>query len=424
VYTAAAVRLACLALLALLWLHFASTLPQVWDVQVNDFEAYHEAARLVRSGRAAELYRPGGQWFTNLPVVALVLAPLGGLGYADAWRVLWWLELASFAATFALLLAGIARHLGPLSAPRALAAGAVFLCFAPLLRHCLDLGQTTPLAVLLLAGVWCLLRAGRPRTAGLVLGGLCLLKIPPLLLLPVFALRRRLAVCATALAVVAAGVLASWALFGSELLGQWAERVVVGNLGRAQAAFNNRGLDGAFMRLLTDRPLLDWDTVPRPPAVGAAVAGTALALLGLLWWRGGRALAWPRRPPDDSDPRCGSLELELSLGVALMLLVFPIVWIHYYLFLAVPLTLLPFWWLQRGLPLRPAPLLLLALGTWLASGSDVPPNRHYGAHARDPVFRARQSAQTVGALLLVLGLSAPLAELARRERGATRGSRD
>jgi hypothetical protein len=353
-----------------------------------------------------------------------VLAPLGGLGYADAWRVLWWLELASFAATFALLLAGIARHLGPLSAPRALAAGAVFLCFAPLLRHCLDLGQTTPLAVLLLAGVWCLLRAGRPRTAGLVLGGLCLLKIPPLLLLPVFALRRRLAVCATALAVVAAGVLASWALFGSELLGQWAERVVVGNLGRAQAAFNNRGLDGAFMRLLTDRPLLDWDTVPRPPAVGAAVAGTALALLGLLWWRGGRALAWPRRPPDDADPRCGSLELELSLGVALMLLVFPIVWIHYYLFLAVPLTLLPFWWLQRGLPLRPAPLLLLALGTWLASGSDVPPNRHYGAHARDPVFRARQSAQTVGALLLVLGLSAPLAELARRERGATRGSRD
>jgi hypothetical protein len=127
-------------------------------------------------------------------------------------------------------------------------------------------------------------------------------------------------------------------------------------------------------------------------------------------------LLLPKEPVDDSDPRTGSLELELAIGVSLMLLIFPITWIHYYLFLAVPLTLLPSWWFAGGLPRPPWLIVLLLLGLFWASGSEVHPNTYYAARDGNWVFRLLQSKQTLGALLLVVGLSFPLAEIARRTR--------
>ena len=209
-----------------------------------------------------------------------------------------------------------------------------------------------------------------------------------------------------------------WLGFGTELLVEYVDRVVLGYAGKAQGAFNNRGLDGVFMRLLTDAHLLDWYPDPRPLRVTLALAASFAALGVLLWRSGGAVLLWPATAPRDDDPRCGSFELELTLGVALMLLVFPVVWIHYYLFLAVPLVLLPFWWQQRGIPLSGPSLLLLVVGALLASGTEVPPNHVVGARLDDLWFRHSHAAQPIGALLLVLGLTHPLAELARRERAA------
>jgi hypothetical protein len=133
-----------------------------------------------------------------------------------------------------------------------------------------------------------------------------------------------------------------------------------------------------------------------------------------LLFRRAPGLLFPATPPDDRDPRTGSLELEIALGVSLMLLLFPVVWIHYYLFLAVPLTLLPFWWLARELP-RPGWLIaLLALGLWWASGAESHANAYYAAREGDWLFRLAQNRQPLGALLLVIGLSFPLAEVAKR----------
>jgi hypothetical protein len=407
-----------LALLALagLWAHFAASLGPTWAPRPNDFAGYYGAGRAVT--RAPEtLYRSERKWFTNLPIVAVPLAPLARLDYPTAWRAMWWLQLVCFAGGFGLVLWTIRRRLRRVTAPVALGAGAIYLCFAPVARHSLELGQTTPLVALLLAAFPLLHGAGWRRSAGALLGVACLIKIPPLLLVAGLAARRRLEAALTALAVVAAGVALSFAMFGPELVGQYAERVIFDNLGRAQAAFNNRSLDGAFMRLFTDRSLVDWDTVPRPPAVTVAVAATALLLAALLWARG-RGLVWPARPPDDGDPRTGSLELELALGTALLVLVFPVVWIHYYLLLAAPLALLPFWWEARRVPRRAVAIALLVAGTWLASGTETRENRHYGRHQDEPAFRLAQNAQPLGALLLAVGLSWPLAEIARRLREA------
>jgi hypothetical protein len=410
-------------LIAGLWIHLFVSLAPTTKLALSDFAGYYRAATVILSGTPEHLYRSEGKAFTNLPVVSLLVAPLAFLDYRDAWRLFWWLQTSSFVAAFALLLWGIRRFLPPLTPARVALASAIFVCFAPLLRRSLIQGQTTPMMVLLLAAIWLLCRARWNRTAGLLLGIVCVIKIPPVLLAGLFLVRRRLALALGALVVVTGSVALSWLLFGTEILGQYADLVIWKNFGGSHAAFNNRSLEGAFLRLLTERSLADWNPAPRPWTVTLCLAASFVGLAWLLLRRGGWTLLWPREATHDDDPRTGSLEIELALGAALMLLVFPVVWIHYYLFLAVPLALLPFWWSRAGLPWRSSSVVLLAAGTWLASGTEVPGNLEVGARSGEALFRLIQSAQPLGALLLVLGLSAPLAELARRENADARAPR-
>jgi hypothetical protein len=407
------VKIVCGIALAALWIQFFSTLPATYRVHLNDFPAYYGAATAIAEGQPEKLYGTEFKWFTNLPIVALPLRPLAAMSYEQAWKFFWWLQVVSFIATFGVLLASVRKWLGPLSWLNATVAGVIFLSFAPLLRRCLDLGQTTPMMVLVFALVFATARGGMARLAGLLLGFICVIKIPPNALIVLLLLRRRLQMAWPAALVVGGAVVLSLAIFGAELVGQFLDRVVWDNLGRSEAAFNNQSLEGAFMRVFTERGLADWTTIERPRIVTLSVLSCAVGLGGMLFRRA-PGLLLPSVAPDDRDPRSGSLELEIALGVSLMLLLFPVVWIHYYLFLAVPLTLLPFWWLARDLA-RPNWLIaLLVLGLWLASGSESHANVYYAAREGDWLFRLAQNRQPFGALLLVVGLSFPLAELARR----------
>lgn len=412
-----ALRIGAGLLTAVLWLQFLASLPAVSSVRVNDFPAYWAAGRMLLEGQPERIYSTDWKWFTNLPIVAVLCVPLGALEYETAWKLLWWLSVASFGLSFALLLWAVARYFPPLTPVHVAIVALVFFTFAPVMRRCLSLGQTTPLLVLLFGAVYLLCRAGYPKLSGTLLGLLCVIKIPPLLLLPLLLLRRRLALACTAAGVVAAAVLASWVFFGGELMQQYADRVIWDNFGRAHAAFNNQSLDGAFMRALTDRGLADWVPVDRPMGERLAVLGTLAAVVGLLFVCG-RSLLWPSRSPCDADPRAGSLELEIGLGIGLMLLAFPIAWIHYYLFLVVPLCLLPFWWSARGLRWHWPVAVLFVLGTWLAGGSEVRENAWYAAHEADRLFRLQQNLQPLGVLLLIGALVQPLREIARRQRPA------
>ncbi len=415
-------------LVVVLWLHFFGTLPDVYRVRTNDFPAYWAAGLAVLEGAPERIYSTEWKWYTNLPVISVLLVPLGALEYETAWIVLWWISVASFVLVFALLVYALGRHFPPLDPARVVVVALVFFSFAPVMRRCLTLGQTTPLMVLLFVIVYLLARAGRDRWAGLVLGVICAIKIPPLLLLPLLAVRRRLAMAGVAASVVAVAFLASWVFFGGEAMQQYADRVILDNFGRVHAAFNNQSLDGAFMRVLSHQGLADWVPVDRPVAVRLAVYAVVLALAAALF-SSGRSLLWPSRRPEDADPRTGSLELEIGLGVALMVLVFPIVWIHYYLFLVVPLCLLPLWWQQREIPLLSAGkafvVALFMLGVWLVGGEEVGENAWYAERQAETLLRWRLNAQPLGALLLVAAFTPALAEIARRQQalgGSAEGS--
>ena len=97
-----------------------------------------------------------------------------------------------------------------------------------------------------------------------------------------------------------------------------------------------------------------------------------------------------------------------------MLLVFPVAWIHYYLFLAVPLVLLPFWWRQQGLPENPGLWVAFAVAVWMVSGVETRDNAHYAALQGSLWSAWLLAAQPLGALLLIVLCALPMPALVRR----------
>jgi len=380
-----------------------------------DFPSYHEAGRRLLAGEIDRLYDDDFKEFQNLPLVTVALAPLGALPYDVAWHAMWWLNLAAILGALAVLLAAVRAFLPPLDARRAMLAAAVYFAFAPIMHRSLLLGQTTPLMVLLLAVSYALASRGRSWLAGGLLGAIGLVKIPPLALAGVFLVRRRLAIVAAASAVIAAGVLLSLALFGAELNAAYFEKVIVTNAGKGLAAFNNQSLLGSLLRLLTDRGLTDWRLEPPPPAVSIAYRVAVTALLGAILWSC-RRLVWPRA----GRPNPGTLEAELGLGIGLMLLVFPIAWLHYFQFLVVPATVLPWWWTRERMPRDRIALALLVSGLVLAAGGAVRGGPYYASHDSESWFRIAQCYRTLGALLLTSGYARALALHAARRTAPAR----
>jgi hypothetical protein len=383
---------------------FVAFLPATYPPRTTvDFPAYHQGGRLLLDGEIERLYSGEFKEFQNLPLVTIVLAPLGALPYARAWTVLWWTNVLSIVVTLAILLATINRFFPPLGIRRGMLATALYFAYSPIMHRSLVLGQTTPVMVLLLAGVVALIGAGKPSAGGAVLGVVGLVKIPPVALVGVFLARRRLSMVAAAVTVLVGGVAASVVIFGGELNLQYVERVIWTNAGKGLAAFNNQSMLGTLLRAFTDRSLTDWTLEAPPLAVAVAYRIAVPSLLGLLLWRGRRRVWPPREPP------FGLFVAELGLGIGLMLLIFPIVWIHYFQFLVVPVTLLPWWWKHEHLPRDRTTILLVVLGVLLSAGGAVRVGAYYTLHDDGLGFRLLQSYRTAGALLLTWGFARTLA---------------
>lgn len=376
-------------------------LSDTYPPQRNDFPAYYEAGRVVLEGKLGDLYSKLSVVFTNLPALSLLFTPLALFEYDTAWRILWWSSIVSFVATL-LLLAVSARTRKPSDEASAFLPALIFLAYAPLMHRCLVLGQTTPLATTLLAICVFLLLRGRNIGAGVALGALCALKIPPLLLLGVFAARRRWATVATAVAVLVLTVSASWLWFGTEGMSQYAARVFGANARGGLAAFNNQSLDGLWMRAFSSASLTSWTPSPRPQATTVATALSVLVIaIGVLLSGWKFFISAPGIGRGAGDTK--TVELEVGLGAALMVLVLPVTWTHYYLLLSVPFALLPIWWRRNNLPgIRLATGVLLS-GVLLTTWPHVHDNSYYAARETLGSLRLILAGRTVGALLL-LGL--------------------
>ena len=120
--------------------------------------------------------------------------------------------------------------------------------------------------------------------------------------------------------------------------------------------------------------------------------------------------------PNDRDVARSPLEFELAIWVLLMVLVFPVVWIHYYLFALVPLALLPSWMARVGLPTPAWAGAVYVLGVLGLGAIPVYGNVYYEAREMEWGFRLWMSVRPLAALLLLAAALPLLRAWGERER--------
>lgn len=208
------------------------------------------------------------------------------------------------------------------------------LMFCEPVRWCLGTGQFTPF---LFAGVWLsheLQSRGRPISAGCVLAVMAWSKFFPGLLVLHWALRKDLRALVSfgvaAVAVVAIGFVVAGVEGMTEyvaMLRQVGSGVLLLSL--------NQSVD-AFLTRFDYSILASMDTLTVNVPSWVKITGLALKAAILFSW-----FIWIRRVGD--DPEAGLVRGGACYLIAVMILLLPISWIHYYVFL-IPLTV----WLASG----------------------------------------------------------------------------
>ncbi len=347
--------------------------------EMPDFEVYYRAG--TRALAAEPLYRESDGHFQHkyLPVFALLVAPLALVPLPAAKTIWFYLSVGLVAG----LVASSLRLLPNRRRPGWVLAAVTTMAMAKFYLHELNLGQcNTLMALLMLAGLWGLLRQ-RPLRAGGALAASAAVKPYPVVLLPYLIWTRRAAASVWFLAGMGACLLVPAAVYGfggnlRELAG-W-----VGTLAQSTAP-----------NLLNQDNVSIWAMWAKWLGIGPLAAGLALATIGAL----AVLVALMARRGEDL---AGAAYLDVATLMLLVPLVSPQGW-DYGLLGATPAVMLlvdVFDGLAR--PVR------IAAGTALAVMSlsifDVMGRRAYAAFMS-------VSAVTVCALVLVGALA-----LVRRER--------
>jgi hypothetical protein len=198
----------------------------------------------------------------------------------------------------------------------------------------------------LLTAAWAADRSGRPAWAGALLGAAMAVKLFPGFLFLYFVARRRWRAVVAGTASFAAVTLLTAAVLGPGTYESYI-RDVLPQVGQFRSGWLNLSLYGWWCKLFDANPaerVSGLMEAPRVAAAGAAACNLAVAVLAAL-------VAWRARDRATED-------LAFGTCVVAMLLVSPITWDHYLLFLLVPAAALAAWHRRR------APLLLLLAVFW------------------------------------------------------------
>lgn len=290
----------------------------------GDFEsAYYPAGQLIASDPERLYGEDCTAGFVNIPVIAIAFAGLSTLEYTTAVTTFTIAGVAAALASMCLLMSMWARD----STDR-LRIAALFAVNGPLMYSIRE-GNTTHIVLLLVTLAFSFFSYGGGLLAGILLGVATAIKLPLGLFGIYFVLRRQwwaLFGYAVSGAVITG---LSLAIYGMHLHGLWYERCVVPYSGKPMPGFNVQSVHGFLARwyggdVFTWAPLALGGSFP---IVRTIIIGALLALVGIVWLR-------IARPVHIAD-----FHLEMSVILLISLLIFPLSWTHYYLFLLIPLTL-------------------------------------------------------------------------------------
>ncbi|MCL1464408.1 glycosyltransferase family 87 protein [Argonema galeatum] len=296
-----------------------------WSNFCGDFnKSYYPAGRLIIED-PSRLYEWGkGLGFVNIPIFAILFTPISFLPKLAAQILITILGLICIFLSGYLLL-----KLTKASGWQKLAIAGLILVNGPL-YYSLKQGNSTHFVFLMLIAALFCIRDRREIWLGVLLAIAALIKIPLFVLGVYFVMRGRWRVVvgfsAALLAIVAASVL----LFGVDLHITWFEKCILSFAGKPLAAFNVQSVDGFLVRLLNDVDLKSW----QPLEIGWEFKVWRYLLIsvlvgGTIW------VCWRSKPPRTIE----SEYLEFSIVLCIALLIAPISWTHYYLYLVLPLSL-------------------------------------------------------------------------------------
>lgn len=214
------------------------------------------------------------------PPTSLVLPYLLGRAGLDAMAVERWINFLLIPAT-ALVLSLIFRAARGSTEWLGTTMLMLLLTFSyfPIIRAC-NLGQIQVWINTMFAGLFLCVLRGWWRPAGVLVGLMCLIKPPYLLLLIWGAVRRRWGFTAAGVVTMVAGTLVSLSLFG--WANHWDYLSVPPYLSRhGEAYFANQSMNGLLNRLYPASDILKWYGWRFPDFHPAVYAGTLCFALGM-----------------------------------------------------------------------------------------------------------------------------------------------
>ena len=341
-----------------LWLIFSPYILGDFDV------AYYPAGRLVLEN-PSNLYnwKAYGQatinviGFVNIPIVALLFTLIAWLPLPLAQYIFTFLGVLSTIAAYKFLEVKVGK-----SSQSKINLIFLFALSGPLfysIRH----GNTTHFLLLLFLLAWQCLQTRKDALGGAILAVIGIIK-PPFLILSFFGLLKgRWRVfwgsCSTILAIA----LSSLLIFGIDLHKNWYYTCIEPFSGKPIAAFNNQSLDGFLSRFLLGGDLLSWQPLTVDLEYRLVRLFFLAIMVGLVIWVCGFLSFKKALKPDLTT------NLDLSILICLGLLISPISWYHYYLFLLLPFALLLEG--EMGIPTSRSQLYLACLSILLVAPPPV-----------------------------------------------------
>ncbi|ULA61940.1 MAG: membrane protein of unknown function [Nitrospira sp.] len=262
--------------------------------------------------------------YVNLPLVALAFAPLSIMSVQKAQLVFGLLSCISIIISVVILM-----KLSNVTEWRRVAILWLFVLNGPL-YYSLREGNLTHIALLLLLVVLLCLEKSKEWIAGGVLAVAAIIKLPLGLLGLYFFLKGRWKVVSGFAVTCIFVALASIAWFGWELHILWYREAILPFSNKALGAFNVQSIDGFLLRLGEQPLLYDWQPIRVERSYMFIKSGVA----GLLLLA---SVVMLRNHPGASGRDW--MLLEFSAVLCLALIISPISWTHYYLFLLLPLCL-------------------------------------------------------------------------------------